>query len=84
MVEHEFYRAEWMTEDQFYCFQMLCDVMGGGNHLCGVVTGFGKTYIYDRVKDGTLCKPIKISGRSRWKYRDHLEFKNKLISGCGG
>lgn len=37
MVEHEFYRSEWMTEDQFYCFQMLCDVMGGGNHLCGVV-----------------------------------------------
>jgi len=47
-------------------------------------TGFGKTYIYDRIKDGTLCQPIKISGRSRWKYRDHLEFKNKLISGCNG
>ena len=47
-------------------------------------TGFGKTFIYDRVKDGTLCKPIKISGRSRWKYRDHIEFKNKLISGCNG
>ena len=46
-------------------------------------TGFGKTYIYDRIKDGTLCQHIKIGTRSRWKYRDHLEFKNKLISGCG-
>ncbi|WP_312663621.1 hypothetical protein [Pantoea sp. CTOTU49201] len=37
MAEHEYYREEWMTEDQFFCFQMLCDVMGGGNHLCGKV-----------------------------------------------
>lgn len=47
-------------------------------------TGFGKTFIYDRIKDGTLPKPQKIHGRSRWLYRDHQEFKNRLISRCDG
>ncbi|WP_277977416.1 hypothetical protein [Pantoea endophytica] len=37
MVEHEYYREAWMNEDHFYCFQMLCDIMGGGNHLGGMV-----------------------------------------------
>ncbi|MDX8000810.1 excisionase [Xenorhabdus sp. Reich] len=43
-------------------------------------TGFKKTFIYERIKDGTLEKPNKIHGRSRWKYSTHLEFKNKLLS----
>jgi hypothetical protein len=30
MSEHDFYRKEWMTEEQFECFEMLCDIMGGG------------------------------------------------------
>ncbi|MGC8424997.1 helix-turn-helix transcriptional regulator [Mixta calida] len=47
-------------------------------------TGFGKTFIYDRIKDGTLPKPQKIHGRSRWLYRDHQAFKNRLISSCDG
>ncbi|ACY85321.1 hypothetical protein ETAE_2486 [Edwardsiella piscicida] len=47
-------------------------------------TGFGKTFIYDRVKDGTLVKPEKIHGRSRWRYRDHCEFKNRLLSSSNG
>ncbi|ALB63547.1 excisionase [Cronobacter condimenti 1330] len=42
-------------------------------------TGFGKTFIYDRIKDGTLPKPRKIHGRSRWLYSDHQAFKKKLI-----
>ncbi|WP_370548329.1 helix-turn-helix transcriptional regulator [Edwardsiella tarda] len=47
-------------------------------------TGFGKTFIYDRVKDGTLVKPKKIHGRSRWRYSDHCEFKNRLLSSSNG
>lgn len=43
-------------------------------------TGFGKTFIYDRIKDGTLPKPRKIHGRSRWLYSDHQAFKKKLIA----
>ncbi len=43
-------------------------------------TGFGKTFIYDRIKDGTLPKPQKINSRSRWTYQQHLEFKNRLLS----
>ena len=41
-------------------------------------TGFRKTFIYDRIKDGTLCRPYKISGRSRWKYSDYVNFRNRL------
>lgn len=47
-------------------------------------TGFGKTFIYDRIKDGILPKPQKIHGRSRWLYRDHQAFKKRLISRCDG
>ncbi|PHM46544.1 helix-turn-helix transcriptional regulator [Xenorhabdus miraniensis] len=42
-------------------------------------TGFKKTFIYERIKDGTLEKPHKIHGRSRWRYSVHLEFKNRLL-----
>ncbi|MFO6493580.1 MULTISPECIES: helix-turn-helix transcriptional regulator [Hafnia] len=47
-------------------------------------TGFGKTFIYDRVKDGTLAKPEKIHGRSRWRYSDLCEFKSRLLSRSSG
>ncbi|MDQ8098319.1 excisionase [Escherichia coli] len=43
-------------------------------------TGFGKTFIYDRIKSGDLPKAKVIHGRARWLYRDHCEFKNKLLS----
>ncbi|WP_426576720.1 helix-turn-helix transcriptional regulator [Xenorhabdus stockiae] len=43
-------------------------------------TGFKKTFIYERIKDGTLEKPYKIYGRSRWKYSALLEFKKRLLS----
>jgi len=42
MAEHEFYRKDWMTDDQFECFQMLCEIMGGGNHLCGTVKPYSR------------------------------------------
>lgn len=43
-------------------------------------TGFGKTFIYDRIKDGTLPKSKLIHGRARWLYSDHCAFKQKLLS----
>jgi|ADWX01.1.fsa_nt_gi Predicted transcriptional regulator len=43
-------------------------------------TGFQKSFLYERVNDGTLSEPIKIGNRSRWTYRDVKEFKNKLLS----
>ncbi|RCA53975.1 excisionase [Escherichia coli] len=46
-------------------------------------TGFGKTFIYDRIKSGDLPKAKVIHGRARWLYRDHCEFKNKLLSRAG-
>ncbi|MEK8408753.1 response regulator inhibitor TorI, partial [Escherichia coli] len=47
-------------------------------------TGFGKTFIYDRIKSGDLPKAKVIHGRARWLYRDHCEFKNKLLSRANG
>ncbi|HBM9929195.1 TPA: response regulator inhibitor TorI [Escherichia coli] len=47
-------------------------------------TGFGKTFIYDRIKSGDLPKAKVIHGRARWLYRDHCEFKNKLLSRASG
>ncbi|WP_063656610.1 helix-turn-helix transcriptional regulator [Candidatus Arsenophonus triatominarum] len=43
-------------------------------------TGFGKTFIYDRIKEGLLPKAKLIHGRARWLYSDHLAFKNKLFT----
>lgn len=43
-------------------------------------TGFGKTFIYDRIKDGTLPKSTLIHGRARWLYSDHYEFKKRLLN----
>lgn len=43
-------------------------------------TGFGKTFIYDRIKDGTLPKSKIIHGRARWLYSEHCEFKEKLLN----
>lgn len=47
-------------------------------------TGFGKTFIYDRIKDGTLPKSKLIHGRARWLYSEHCEFKQKLLSRLDG
>lgn len=47
-------------------------------------TGFGKTFIYDRIKDGLLPKAKLIHGRARWLYADHIEFKRKLMSDGNG
>lgn len=47
-------------------------------------TGFGKTFIYDRIKDGTLPKSRLIHGRARWLYSEHCEFKQKLLSRLNG
>ncbi|WP_313109140.1 excisionase [Atlantibacter sp.] len=47
-------------------------------------TGFGKTFIYDRIKSGDLPKAEKIHGRSRWLYKDHIAFKNRLLSRSDG
>ncbi|MEQ4923173.1 helix-turn-helix transcriptional regulator [Proteus hauseri] len=43
-------------------------------------TGFKKTFIYDRIKEGKLPESTKIHGRSRWLYSDVLELKRKLMS----
>lgn len=36
---HEFWRKHyhWMNEDQWTCFEMLCDLFGGAHHVSGVV-----------------------------------------------
>ncbi|MCS3423386.1 putative DNA-binding transcriptional regulator AlpA [Rahnella sp. BIGb0603] len=47
-------------------------------------TGFGKTFIYDRIKAGDLPKAIVIHGRARWLYKDHCEFKNRLMFANAG
>lgn len=47
-------------------------------------TGFGKTFIYDRIKAGDLPKAIVIHGRARWLYKDHCEFKNRLMFASAG
>ncbi|EPC6951493.1 excisionase [Escherichia coli] len=41
-------------------------------------------FIYDRIKSGDLPKAKVIHGRARWLYRDHCEFKNKLLSRANG
>nr|DAV77745.1 MAG TPA: putative transcriptional regulator [Caudoviricetes sp.] len=43
-------------------------------------TGFGKTFIYDRIKDGILPKSRLIHGRARWLYSEHCAFKEKLLN----
>lgn len=47
-------------------------------------TGFGKTFIYDRIKSGDLPKANVIHGRARCLYKDHCEFKNRLLSRSDG
>ncbi|MEF8174442.1 excisionase [Escherichia coli] len=37
-----------------------------------------------RIKSGDLPKAKVIHGRARWLYRDHCEFKNKLLSRANG
>lgn len=66
MKQHEFYRKDWMTDEQFECFQMLCDIMGGGNHLCGNVKAcsrgielntrnfYGATFDYDQLTKAVI------------------------------
>ncbi|MEI9716836.1 helix-turn-helix transcriptional regulator [Moellerella wisconsensis] len=43
-------------------------------------TGFGKTFIYDRIKENKLPKARIIHGRARWEYADVLKFKEQLLS----
>lgn len=35
------YREDWMTDDQFECYQLLADIAGGFNHLHGRVKNSG-------------------------------------------
>lgn len=37
----KYYRAEWMTDDQWSCAQMFADVVGGFHHVCGKFKPFG-------------------------------------------
>ncbi|WP_220402295.1 excisionase [Escherichia coli] len=37
-----------------------------------------------QIKSGDLPKAKVIHGRARWLYRDHCEFKNKLLSRANG
>ena len=34
MREHKY---QWMTDDQFECYKMLCDIFGGSHHVFDVV-----------------------------------------------
>lgn len=44
-----------------------------------------KPFIYDRIKsEGPAKKPKLSTLRARWLYRDHCEFKNKLLSRATG
>lgn len=42
MSDHEHLRSkyEWMNEDQWLCFEMLCDLFGGAHHLKGRIHYF--------------------------------------------
>ena len=37
----EAYRKDWMTDDQWECYQMLADINGGFHHLHGKVHEWG-------------------------------------------
>lgn len=47
-------------------------------------TGFGKSFIYDRIKDGKLAPPKKIGRCSRWPYQQVQEFKQALVNSANG
>ena len=32
----------WMSDDQFECYKMLCDIFGGAHHVIGKVKAFGE------------------------------------------
>lgn len=36
----------WMNDDQKECFELLCDIHGGGNHLFGKLYPSGESGIY--------------------------------------
>jgi len=46
-------------------------------------TGFGKSFIYERIKDGTLPPPKKIGRCSRWYYQQVQNFKSALVESAG-
>ncbi|AOE41263.1 excisionase [Pantoea agglomerans] len=46
-------------------------------------TGFGKSFIYERIKDGKLPPPKKIGRCSRWSYQQVQQFKSALIHSNG-
>lgn len=33
---------KWMTDEQFECFEMLCDLCKGAHHIGGTIKPFGK------------------------------------------
>lgn len=43
--DQECYRSnqyKWMTDDQYECFEMLCDLFFGAHHVCGIVKPAGR------------------------------------------
>ena len=38
-IRNEYY--PWMSDNQFECFVMICDLVGGEHHLCGKVKECG-------------------------------------------
>jgi hypothetical protein len=47
-MKNEYYysRYPWMNSAQKECFELLCDIHGGGNHLFGKLYPMGETGLY--------------------------------------
>jgi len=47
-MKNEFYYSQhpWMNSDQKECFELLCDIHGGGNHLFGKLYPMGESGLY--------------------------------------
>lgn len=47
-MRNKYYYADypWMSDDQKECFELLCDIHGGGNHVFGKLYPMQKSGIY--------------------------------------
>lgn len=41
MSEEDYYREDWMTDDQWECAQMIADLCRGWHHICATIKQYG-------------------------------------------
>lgn len=52
---------QWMTDDQFECFEMLCDLCKGYHHVGGIIRSSGRG-IYINLTYGFYASTFDFSG----------------------